>query len=265
MDLRNKTFLLCLGTQKAGTSWLWDFLKDIPNIDFGSLKEYHVFDRLLFQEFIREDLKILDSVAADKQKILSNRNLWKRLLMISNTQEYFNYFCNILNSQTKNLTGDFTPEYSLLDVDKLRYIKEEFENRNIKTKVIFLMREPVERIWSADRMTMRETNRIIPLVGSHNSKFVEMFTRYETIIPKIESVFDEENIYYNFYENLFTDDTIKEILSFLDIPFVKADFSKRVNSSKYQEIGKIQREFVQEYYSETYSFVKSKFTKNYPW
>ena len=263
--MNNKTFLLCLGTQKAGTSWLWDFLKDQKNINFGYRKEYHVFDRLQFQKFMQKDVKDLKYVA-ESGNITAHKDLFKRLSMISNTNEYFDYFSNLLHSGAADITGDFTPLYSLLDTQTLNFIKDEFHKRGIETKVIFLMRDPVERIWSATRMSMRELKlKNIPLVGAHKEKFVEMLTRYEVIVPKINSVFNQDSVYYNFYEKLFTDGTMKEILEFLNLPMAQANFSKRVNQSKYAKIAQRDREIVEQYYADTYSFVKDEFKENYAW
>jgi hypothetical protein len=260
----NKTFLLCLGTQKAGTSWLFDFIKDVATVDLGFRKEYHIFDRLQFDEFFQEDIRALKT-AAESGKVFEHADLWKRLSMISNRQEYFDYFTNILASEHISLTGDFTPTYSLLDINFLKNIKEEFAKRDINTKVIYLMRDPVERIWSANRMTMRILGNEIPLVGSHKAKFVEMLTRYENTVPKIKSVFDKENVYFNFYENLFQDQTIQEILRFLGLPHTQANFSKRVNASEYVEIDTSDKKIVEKYYAETYAFVKEQFKDTYPW
>lgn len=235
VNIKNKTFVLCLGTQKAGTSWLWDFIKDIKGVNFGYRKEYSVFDRLQFNEFLQEDVNYLRKVEASKN-LLEHADLWKRFSMMSNQMEYFNYFQHILAANDTVLTGDFTPTYSLLDLNYLELIKRNFSNIGVNTKVIFLMRDPVERIWSANRMTARVYGKEIPLVGSHKAKFVEMLTRYENIVPKIQSVFDQEDVYFNFYENLFNEKTIQEILSFLNLPNTRANFSKRVNASTYTEI-----------------------------
>ena len=46
-----KTFLLGVGAQKAGTSWLHDQLNRRHDADFGFLKEYHIFDALELEHF----------------------------------------------------------------------------------------------------------------------------------------------------------------------------------------------------------------------
>ena len=41
---RAKTFLLGVGAQKCGTTWVSEYLRKADHSDFGLLKEYHVWD-----------------------------------------------------------------------------------------------------------------------------------------------------------------------------------------------------------------------------
>ena len=52
MSIRSqKTFVLGVGAQKAGTSWLHHQLASRADTDFGFLKEYHVFDVIFHSEY----------------------------------------------------------------------------------------------------------------------------------------------------------------------------------------------------------------------
>ena len=44
MGLSDKTFLLGIGAQKAGTSWLYEYLARRDEIFMSPIKEMHVFD-----------------------------------------------------------------------------------------------------------------------------------------------------------------------------------------------------------------------------
>ena len=41
-----KQFILGVGCQKGGTTWIYDQLNKIEKVDFGFKKEYHLFDTL---------------------------------------------------------------------------------------------------------------------------------------------------------------------------------------------------------------------------
>ena len=50
MTERNGTFVLGLGAQKAGSSWLHAQLNHRRDAEFGFLKEYHIHDALTLPE-----------------------------------------------------------------------------------------------------------------------------------------------------------------------------------------------------------------------
>ena len=261
---KQKTFLLGLGTQKAGTSWLHDFLQGIEGVNMGFTKEYHIFDRIEFEEHLMEqEFKKLKTITT-KEQIITSSNFLKRLSFMGNLNNYYEYFGGLLKEKRTFLTGDITPTYSLLSEMTLSSIKKNFQKRNIKVKVIFLMRDPVERIWSAARMTKREGIADKKLIEVYQGKYVEMLTRYEKIIPKIRSIFSDNDIYLNFYENLFNKNTIDEVTSFLSLPKQNPNFQKFVNKSDYEEIAESDRKIVEDYYSDTYSFMQDNFRNILP-
>ena len=49
-----KTFILGVGSQKGGTTWLHRQLTSNATVDLGHKKEYHVFDSIELQEQTRD-------------------------------------------------------------------------------------------------------------------------------------------------------------------------------------------------------------------
>ena len=56
---------------------------------------------------------------------------------------------------TIRLTADITPGYAALPAERLAMIRAGFESRGVRPAAVYLLRDPVERIWSAARMDMR--------------------------------------------------------------------------------------------------------------
>ena len=54
------------------------------------------------------------------------------------------------------LTDDITPSYAVLNAETLGEIKTNFEQCGIPVKPVFLMREPLERLISSQRMKLRK-------------------------------------------------------------------------------------------------------------
>ena len=68
-----KTFVICVGSQKAGTSWLWHYLRQNPSIHLGFKKELHTWDATTIDEyaFFRSNLKQIASNNPEKLMQLS--------------------------------------------------------------------------------------------------------------------------------------------------------------------------------------------------
>ena len=81
------TFLLGVGAQKAGTSWLHDQLDRRKDADFGFLKEYHVFDALELEHF---------SSFRPKNPTPLKWRTWRRARFMARPERYFDYFTSRL-------------------------------------------------------------------------------------------------------------------------------------------------------------------------
>ena len=270
-----KTFLLGVGAQKAGTSWLHWYLSQCAEVDFGFRKEYHVFDyfdlddsRIYANKAIAKALRKIGSFRG----ILptrSNKNLRRLLSFYANEDNYYSYFKEVLR-RGKQLTGDFTPGYSGLSVRRFRDIRARMLDIGVQTKVIFLMRDPVERCISAFRMGVRNHPQfVIPDRDDFVSKVCESYSfryrsSYKETISNLLRSFPEEDILFGFYEELFEVNEVKRICNFLGITGVSADFLKKVNSfpdnSRFDDYfdSKLRAQ-LRAFYEETYCFVAEMF------
>lgn len=271
-----KLFLLGIGAQKSGSTWLHEQLDNNVNINMGFLKEYHVFDTISLPEFRRwRDEIIHELLEKEKQGILGknhpeNSKLSKRLSFIDNTNNYFDYF-DYLHYKDANTeaVGDITPSYALLTKETFKQIKDGLESRGFTVKVIFIMRDPVERAWSQTKMEKKNklkigiVNNDTPqqeLQKIYKLDHVKKRTQYEKTISKLESVFTKENIFYGFYEELFTKEGYSALMNFLDINLKTPEFNNRINASAQdQYISIALAEEIAQYYEETYRFINDKF------
>lgn len=223
-----KTFILCPGLERSGTTWLHKYLSSLENINFGDTKEYHYFDSISLKhcfDYIRINKKH-DTL----YKFYENDiNLW--------TYNYFYYFLDILNNN--NITGDFSPGYSALDEEIFNFIKNTFLNFNVTTKCIFLIREPVERHISATTMRLQRNYMTLSddeynkkLLENINDPFFIVNANYKDDINKLKKVFGDNLIIIK-HENLFNEGSIKNICDFLNIGYtLTPDFlENKINKS----------------------------------
>jgi hypothetical protein len=173
---------LCVGAQKAGTSWLYRQLE--PHADFWMppVKELHYLDQLNKTKRIHgprcRDER--DASFMDRMQDLRGRFY----LDLENYGQLFHH-------KGKCLSGDISPAYSTLNDEIIERVVEHFPN----VKVVFLARDPVERAWSQLSMGVRlgminkfdatdpdevVCNLLNPgvLIRSHPSKIVARWKRY---------------------------------------------------------------------------------------
>lgn len=259
----NGHFVLGLGAQKSGTTWVSNYIDSYSHVNCGFTKEYHIWDALTHNECRRFNTPLY------KVRSLNNFRRWQ---MLRDTEHYFTYFSQLLNKPGTTLTGDITPSYSCLNADTLAQIKRGFENRGITVKVIFLMRDPFERCWSAIRHYKRnestrdgvniDSSDALALARYATSQNCAIRTRYQDTINAIEHVFEERDVFYGIYENLFTDETIAQLSGFLDVETNLAMSGKRVNTTvKQEQVPEDLVNIVYEIYQDTYAYCQQRFPK----
>ena len=179
----------------------------------GFRKEYHVFNTLYRRNGVSNSRLFL---RLEKRIRLARNNdasrdalpvLLKHMGFLQNTDNYFNYFDNLWLGGSPLIThvGDITPAYATLPAKAFEEIKTGLESRGFRIKVIFIMRDPIERCWSAVRMSigkrirngeLRFLNDEIQLLEEiFRSTICERRTRYEETVETLEKVFDSRNIF----------------------------------------------------------------------
>ena len=133
---------LCIGAHKGGTTWLYQQLDSHPAFWMPPFKELHYFDQLSNVERAssprcrdERDLRFLESI-----KNLSA----KPYIDLEN-------YARLFEPKGSLLSGDISPNYSTLSNGVIRRVVGYFPN----LKVLFLARDPVERLWSHLSMEVR--------------------------------------------------------------------------------------------------------------
>lgn len=246
-----RIFVLGVGAMKAGTTWLHSYIANSANASMGFTKEYHIWDAVyspLCAQFKleRNGLHKFDTVS------------YLRYCMQEIPGFYECYFNSIFVGGAR-ITGDITPSYAALSEKNLRELKEKIERTGAKVKCVFLMRDPVERCWSAVRMELRKSRESYDeeayLRDCYSSEQFQVRTRYEVVCPRLISVFRDDELYFGFYETMFGDDEISRLSKFLGIPVDYEYRNKRINASpKSKSLSKELRWQIRDFYSETYKY-----------
>ncbi len=251
-------FVLGVGAQKAGTSWLYWYLSQAQNADCGKVKEYHVWDPLYLDE--------LTAQPKPGMKPGTKKRIHLRQSMRADPGLYFDYFAEILGQEDISVTADITPAYAPLPREAFERIQKGFARRDIEVRVLFLMRDPLERCWSQARMNFYKkrhpaidfettTEASDVLMAQYKDRRFSMRTHYEKTIETLETVFERKSIFYGFYEELFQAPRLAEVSDFLGIETRPELVSEQVNPGhQYKALTEDEKRVVVQHYREVYAF-----------
>jgi len=153
-------------------------------------------------------------------------SLWKFLWFTI----YFFYPRNIFwyrflfPSASNKVTGEFTPDYSIISIKHIQTIKAKFPN----VKIILLLRDPVETDWSRIRMVYLRKQKVGSLDNVPHEEMVNTLkhrnplTNYPLILKNWLSVFPQEQVFIGFHDEIkkAPDKLLDNILSYLNLPII---------------------------------------------
>ena len=206
-----------IGAPRSGTSWLYEALSRHSALWLPPVKELHYFDEPVRSKRYYRYLRM---------RLISG--LWIRRPLSRFDLHYFlgqrsdAWYCNLFEPARRRglVTGEITPAYSILDEAALEHMRA----LNPKTKIIYIMRDPVMRSWSAVMKLQRQQG----LQSVPSGKDAIFYTQNDSVwkrssyldnIERFEQVFSRDQIFYGFFEQLSEDPRtfIADVLTFLGV------------------------------------------------
>lgn len=155
---------LCIGAQKAGTSWLAQMLGQHPQVWIPPFKEVQYFNHL----HIPEHRRWIAWHYRNKPQEIRNRHAARKVDLPPELDQYLTavtsgkmfhnqwYKRVFAPAPAHAIPMDFTPEYSGLPEDGVQAVRDFLP----KARVIYLIRHPVDRAISQLRMNLRREKRM---------------------------------------------------------------------------------------------------------
>jgi hypothetical protein len=278
---KEPTILFCVGATKSGTSWLFDYLADHPECHVRSIKELHYFDTLESKAFrqqlvvqrnqmarLRDRLGMSKGTqhrrAADKmQDVLDWHNVLKE--RAENTANYLGYLT--WGMDRHSLVADVTPAYALLPIKRLK----QMAGLSKETRFIYVMRDPVARLWSHVRMLSRRVCDSADALASTCNVMMERVLQgqkssmtergdYEGAIRRLNAAVDPAKLLIMFMEELLTPAGVARVCAFLNIDYKAANFSQPVHVGVSVAMSPEHRDRARAYLRPQYEFVARHFS-----
>ncbi|MCB1866203.1 MAG: sulfotransferase [Chromatiales bacterium] len=242
-------FFVCIGAQKAGTTWLASVLARHPEVFFTPVKEIHYFDSVhLGSRHLSEALravrlrKFYRRLAANPGRLreLAAQRRWYRDYRRGPIDDA--WYVRLFDRAHRGsawLAGEATPEYAALGQAGLTHLS----GLAPRARLLFIMREPVARAWSAvqhhcRRRRVRAEALTVEAVDAivNDAEFVQLGD-YAATLSALAAVFGPAQVWLGFHEDLHEDRqaAIEGICGFLSIPaapLLNLPLGRRVNRSR---------------------------------
>ena len=235
---------LCVGAAKAGTSWLHQQLASHPECHFRAIKELHYFNAI-DGGFLRNEFRkhrgwqqdLLESLATtgttptkDQAMRLADRGAWLDVLEAQDedTDAYLAYLHG--GAAEAKVVGEMTPAYALLSEERLKAMAEMAPD----VRFLYLLRDPVERLWSHVRMIARRRDPagdvtqdscaaiLSRTIGGAEKEIVKR-SDYAGAIDRLKAAVAPAKLLIEVFEEVISGEGLKRICDFLGIAPISAD------------------------------------------
>lgn len=270
------TLLFGLGATKAGASWLHRYLATHPECYLRSIAKLHFFDTIdegrveARRNAIERDLRKLDRLQAEGRpaKMLSRAHrmvdlkMYGQVLKSGKEADYLAYLND--GRGDARLIADITPAYSLLSVGRL----EGMAGMSADVRFVYLLRDPVARLWSHVRMIARRRSAAGEDIAERAGQVLERALNgdeehiidrgdYRAALGRMTAAIDPKKLFVAFYEELFTNATIGKLCAFLGIAERPGRYEHKVHEGAPAVIGAEQRARAAEFLHPQYDYVEA--------
>ncbi|MFQ6025935.1 MAG: sulfotransferase domain-containing protein [Dehalococcoidia bacterium] len=178
---------LCIGAQKAGTTWLYRNIHHHPQIWLAPIKELHYFDRSRkypSMSFLANDSRLkrfsnrqwLDMFKRRMKRHWHQRRRSNWRTLAWDLKFFFGkysdeWYASLFKAGQGKMKGEITPAYSILEPEEIEHISQIMPN----VRLIYLLRNPIDRDWSSVRFAARS-----------NPSALDSYT-YEDFVHKVHN------------------------------------------------------------------------------
>lgn len=269
--MSSQTLIYCVGAAKAGTSWLFDYLYSHPDTYFPTVKELNYWNAVAMGagKFYRSELERRKAEIAARNVVTRDEDIHAyQLQSMADIEEWLVTFDGETRDdkaylgfigaglEDAKLVGDFSPGYALLGPEWFAEMAKSHEN----VKFLYLLREPVDRLWSHFRMNAGgDDAAAVSMVDGYlagEEANVARRSNYRRTVKRLMQAVPEDRLHVELYERLFTEDALGRICDFLGIEMIPADFGKRVHGSPKAGLDPERRARLQSALKPQYNFIE---------
>jgi hypothetical protein len=197
-NMRGPDFLV-VGAQRAGTTWIHFMLLRHRALWLPPVKELHYFDRPEVRRTVTDRKELRRAILSP----LFPPRPWHVPYLFGRRSDEW-YLTLFHGAHAKGLiAGEVTPAYATLDAEGLRRIHA----TNGEIRLIFVMRDPVERTWSAVNNAFKKNQldgafTIEKALKMAHATGPTLRSAYTDAMARLEAMFPREQLHFCFFDDL---------------------------------------------------------------
>jgi hypothetical protein len=221
-----------IGAQKAGTTWLHRNLQAHPQL-YMPRKEVHYFDRKI-NDRSNVLTRLFGKREADNQWRRQVKRIPMQLLRKPSLEDlrwnlrYYmtsyddDWYGAVFEPKKGKVAGEITPAYSVLDRERVAHVHELMPD----ARIIFFMRNPIERAWSQTVMSFDKAEKGSARSVSEEQLFRKIgrnstwkLSNYLRTFENWGAFYPEERIFVGFLEDIsfFPGELLESLYAFLGV------------------------------------------------
>lgn len=258
-----KNFLLYLGNDRAGSTWLHGELSKRSDCAFPVQKEMFIFQK------------------------------WFPVPYGFDKETYFDLMAELAQNPAVSLVGDITPSNAYATKDQLYWYKENLAKYSLNVLPVMTLRDPISHTISISKLQLSandfakknspekmhwfvteqifknqpgiDPSSVQEILEVCRPPFEKMMIPWRETVENAIEVFGK--IHFNFYETLFTEESIEKLFEYLEIPNSPVNYNNKVFTfgphNEFSEAEKI--ELFEKYPNnkENYQFAVEQFGKDF--
>ena len=224
-------FFVCIGAQKAGTTWLARMLVRHPDLFMTPVKEIHYFDHIAGITQHLSDRRRRARRRKHYQRLWTQWHRWPELR--GQGRWYRAYLANPIDDrwykslfqlrQGRRFAGEATPEYALIGAEGFAHMRRLAPDM----RVLYILRNPVERAWSQllhhCRREGLRADRQDPdqLIARSRAATFAAHGDYVSVLDALDRVFQPDQLRIDFFEQIHADRdrALEQICGFIGLDY----------------------------------------------
>jgi hypothetical protein len=197
---------------KAGTSWIFEMLRNHPSVETVPIKEIHYFWHIYGNYRFMDHGPRIETTRFHLNRLLGSTKHedveslldWFKIYLSDPVDD--EWFANLFRYNRTRVCAEFSNTYALLPAEAWTHVRKMAE----KIKVLYTLRNPLHRLWSHCRFQAELSGALSDIQGWNANQYTQFMEihgifsagRYSDAINNLRSNFSRSEYIIGYYDDI---------------------------------------------------------------